>query len=92
MHESKLVPILDLQVGIKNNLVEYQHYMRINGYVWSVTPVEGEVVHHNPNSIMSSKSCLHDSDSDLDLSRLDRLPRLGGWSRQLCLGYRSAQH
>ena len=31
------------QVGQPDSLVEYQHYMRINGYVWSVTPVEGEV-------------------------------------------------
>ena len=31
------------QIGQPDSLVEYQHYMRINGYVWSVTPVEGEV-------------------------------------------------
>ena len=31
------------QVGQPDSLVEYQHYMRINGYVWSATPVEGEV-------------------------------------------------
>jgi len=30
-------------VGQPDILVEYQHYMRINGYVWSVTPVEGEI-------------------------------------------------
>jgi len=30
-------------VGQPDSLVEYQHYMRINGYVWSVTPVEGEI-------------------------------------------------
>jgi len=28
-------------VGQPDSLVEYQHFMRINGYVWSVTPVEG---------------------------------------------------
>ena len=31
------------QIGQPDGLVEYQNYMRINGYVWSVTPVEGEV-------------------------------------------------
>ena len=31
------------QIGQPDSLVEYQHYMRVNGYVWSVTPVEGEV-------------------------------------------------
>ena len=31
------------QIGQPDGLVEYQNYMRINGYVWSVTPVDGEV-------------------------------------------------
>ena len=35
--------ILMNQIGQPDSLVEYQHYMRINGYVWSATPVEGEV-------------------------------------------------
>ena len=28
MHDSNLVPILDLQVGIQNNIVEFQHYRK----------------------------------------------------------------
>ena len=77
------------QVGQPESLVEYQHYMRINGYVWSVTPVEGEVGQCRPKTTLQSP---HTFDADLDFSRLDGVPRLGGRSGQLRLGHWSPQH
>ena len=78
------------QVGQPDSLVEYQHYMRINGYVWSVTPVEGEVGQRL--QFQQPFECSHDFDSDLDIPRLDGVPRLGGWPGQLRLGHWGTQH
>ena len=90
------ITFIPTQIGQPDGLVEYQNYMRINGYVWSVTPVEGEVcliitIIVVVLFLVLSSLSYDDFVQDLDLPRLDRLPRLGRRTRQLRLGHRSAQ-